>query len=187
MLFDMIVATDMHWGIGKNNNLLTSIPEDMKFFRNITQQRYVVMGRNTKESLPLGFLDQRQNIVISKQLYEKKNNKKEHINQSTSIIYYPNIESFVNDVLTTNSYRGVRPIIIGGGQIYKEFLDRDLVGRIFLTVINNIYDADTFIPNVYDYGFRYDPSHPLNIVTGYENEYVSTNNKDKFTIKTLIK
>ena len=74
-----------------------------------------------------------------------------------------------------------------GAQIYKEFLDRKLVSRIYLTVINNIYDADTFIPNLYGYGFRYEPTHPLNVETGYEKETLSENGKDKFSIRTLIK
>ena len=42
-----IVAVDNKWGIGKNNGLLFSIPEDMKFFRATTTGKTVVMGYNT--------------------------------------------------------------------------------------------------------------------------------------------
>ena len=49
-----IVAVDNKWGIGKNNDLLFSIPEDMKFFRATTLNKVVVMGSNTLKSFPNG-------------------------------------------------------------------------------------------------------------------------------------
>ena len=62
---ELIVAVSEDWGIGKDGNLLFSIPEDMKFFRQTTQGKTVVMGRKTLESLPGGKpLKNRQNIVL---------------------------------------------------------------------------------------------------------------------------
>lgn len=49
-----IVAVDEKWGIGKNNGLLFSIPEDMRFFRETTLNKVVVMGSNTLKSFPGG-------------------------------------------------------------------------------------------------------------------------------------
>lgn len=184
-MFDMIVATDMHWGIGKSNELLTHIPEDMEFFKKITMNRPVIMGRKTRDSLPKGYLDNRTNIVLSRSftqgIYSMPvvNN-----NPNTKIMEYYSIEIFLNDL---SYYGSQRPIVIGGAQIYKEFLDRGLISRIYLTLINNIYDADTFIPDLYAYGFRYDPTDILTDETGYEKERLSKNGKDKFSIKTLIK
>ena len=89
--------------------------------------------------------------------------------------------------LSDLSYYTNKPVVIGGAQIYKEFLDRKLIDRIYLTIVNKIYEADTFIPDLYKYGFRYDPTHPLNVETGYEEEHISENGKDKFSIRTLIK
>ncbi|MBE7083103.1 MAG: dihydrofolate reductase [Clostridiales bacterium] len=64
-----IVAVDKFWGIGKNNDLLFSIPEDMKFFRTTTLNKVVVMGRKTLESFPNGNpLKNRVNIVLSSNL-----------------------------------------------------------------------------------------------------------------------
>ena len=61
-----IVAVDKNWGIGKNNDLLFSIPEDMKFFRETTKGKVVVMGANTLRSFPNGSpLKNRVNIVLS--------------------------------------------------------------------------------------------------------------------------
>ncbi len=60
-----IVAVDKKWGIGKNNGLLFSLPEDMKFFRSTTLGSTVVMGKNTLKSFPGGKpLADRTNIVI---------------------------------------------------------------------------------------------------------------------------
>ena len=61
-----IVAVDKKWGIGKNNDLLFSLKEDMKFFRETTKGKVVVMGANTLRSFPNGNpLKNRINIVLS--------------------------------------------------------------------------------------------------------------------------
>ena len=63
---NVIVAADKNWGIGKNNQLLVSIPADMKFFRQETDGKVVVMGRKTLESFPNGLpLVNRVNIVLT--------------------------------------------------------------------------------------------------------------------------
>ena len=51
---NLIVAVDKNWGIGYQNKLLNSIPEDMKYFRETTTGKVVVMGRKTLESFPNG-------------------------------------------------------------------------------------------------------------------------------------
>ena len=64
---NLIVAVDKNWGIGKGNKLLVSIPSDMKFFRETTSGKVVVMGRKTLESFPNGLpLKNRTNIVLTK-------------------------------------------------------------------------------------------------------------------------
>ena len=63
---NIIVAADSNWGIGKNNQLLVSIPADMKMFRQETTGKVVVMGRKTLESFPGGLpLKNRRNIVLT--------------------------------------------------------------------------------------------------------------------------
>ena len=60
-----IVVVDQKWGIGKNNDLLFSLKEDMKFFRQTTMGKIVVMGSNTLKSFPGGNpLKNRTNIVL---------------------------------------------------------------------------------------------------------------------------
>ena len=53
---NIIVAADKNWGIGRNNQLLVSIPADMKMFREETTGKVVVMGRKTLESFPNGLI-----------------------------------------------------------------------------------------------------------------------------------
>ena len=63
---NLIVAVDKNWAIGKDNKLLVSIPDDMKFFRETTSGKVVVMGRKTLESFPNGKpLKDRVNIVLT--------------------------------------------------------------------------------------------------------------------------
>ena len=61
----LIASADQNWAIGSNNQLLVRIPDDMRFFREITTGKAVVMGRKTKESLPEGILPGRTNIVLT--------------------------------------------------------------------------------------------------------------------------
>ena len=64
---NLIAAVDKNWAIGKNNELLVSIPNDMKMFRQMTTGKVVVMGRKTLESFPNGLpLKHRVNIVLTK-------------------------------------------------------------------------------------------------------------------------
>ena len=63
---NLIVNADKNWGIGKNNELLVHIPNDMKMFRQMTTGKVVVMGRKTLESFTNGMqLPQRTNIVLT--------------------------------------------------------------------------------------------------------------------------
>ena len=64
---NLIVAVDEKWGIGKDGGLLAHLPEDMKYFRETTSGRTVVMGRRTLESFPGGKpLKNRVNMVLSR-------------------------------------------------------------------------------------------------------------------------
>ena len=66
---NLIAAVSKEWGIGKDNKLLFHIPEDMKFFREMTMNKVVVMGRKTLLSFPGSKpLKNRTNIVLSKNL-----------------------------------------------------------------------------------------------------------------------
>lgn len=64
---NIIASADIEWGIGNEGDLLYNIPEDMRFFREMTTGKTVIMGRTTLESLPGSKpLPKRRNIVLSK-------------------------------------------------------------------------------------------------------------------------
>ena len=129
-----IVAADKNWGIGKDNNLLVSIPSDMKNFRALTLGNVVVMGRKTFESLPnQAPLEERDNIVITKD----KNFKAKGVTLVHSLDELDKeLEGFDDD----------RVFVIGGGSIYKQLIDR--CDEVYVTKINYSYKADTYFPDL---------------------------------------
>lgn len=124
---DLILAADRNWGIGKDNGLLVSIPEDMKFFRKTTAGKTVVMGRKTFESLPSGALPKRRNIVLSRKDFSAENT--EHAGSIGEVASL--IRGSEDDVF-----------IIGGAEIYRLFLP--YCDKVYVTRIDHEYDADTF-------------------------------------------
>ena len=128
----IIVATDEKNAIGKNNNLLCHLPNDLKYFKKITDGHPVIMGRKTFESLPKGALPNRRNIVITR-------NKELHFDRCEMCSSVEEAVALCKD----------EPEIffIGGGSVYKEVID--IADKLYLTRIHHRFeDADTFFPLV---------------------------------------
>lgn len=131
---NLIVAVDRNWAIGKDNKLLVSIPDDMKFFRETTTGKVVVMGRKTLESFPNGKpLKNRVNIVLT-----RDNNYK----VSDAIVVHSK-EELLKEL---EKYNTDDVYIIGGESIYRMMLDE--CSRAFVTYVDYAYDADTYFPNL---------------------------------------
>lgn len=131
---NLIVNADKNWGIGKNNELLVNIPNDMKMFRQTTTGKVVVMGRKTLESFPNGKpLPKRTNIVLTRdKSYEVKgavivHSKKELLEELTN-------------------YNDEDIFVIGGESIYRMMLPYCKVA--YVTRTDYAYDADTYFPNL---------------------------------------
>ena len=183
--FDMVVATDLNWAIGYNNELLTHVKQDIEFFKSITPS-VVIMGRKTSDSLPKKYLSGRVNIIISRSYEDKPST--EIIDSCTSIVKLNSIDAVLKYILDNRSqYKRNNISVIGGRQIYLEFLKRDLIDRVFLTTFYKKFEADTYIPNLFTLGFEYNFKHPWHVVTNYENPTKASNNDIEFTIHTLIK
>lgn len=106
----MIVNTDINWGIGKNNDLLFSNKEDMKFFRRTTTGGTVVMGRKTLESFPGGKpLKNRVNIVMT--------NNPDYRN--SEVVVCRNREQLTKAIENAEG----EVFLIGGASMYNEFMD----------------------------------------------------------------
>lgn len=131
---NLIVAVDSNWAIGKDNDLLVSIPADMKFFRETTTNKVVVMGRKTLESFPQGLaLKNRTNIVITRdKSYKVKD-----------AIVVHSIEEALEKVKEFNQED---VYVIGGATIYEQLLPHCTTAHV--TKIDHAYEADTFFPNL---------------------------------------
>lgn len=129
-----IAAVDKNWAIGNKNRLLTSIPADMKFFREKTNGHVVVMGRKTLESFPNGLpLKNRTNIVLTaNRSYQVKDAVIVHTQEEL-------LEELKN-------YDSEEIYIIGGESIYRMMIP--FCDTAYITKIDHSYEADTYFPNL---------------------------------------
>lgn len=127
-IVSIIVAMDEKRGIGLDNQLLCHLPVDLKHFKKITMNKPIIMGHNTYKSIgkPLAG---RLNIVLSR--------------KSLEIPGVKIANSIEDSFLLAANYPEI--VIIGGEQIFKASLP--FVNRIYLTIIHNNFDADTFFPD----------------------------------------
>lgn len=131
---NLIAAVDKNWAIGNKNKLLVSIPADMKFFRETTTGKVVVMGRKTLESFPNGLpLKNRTNIVLT---HDKSYNVKD-------AILVHSMEELREEL---KKYPSEDIYVIGGETIYRQLLDDCDVAHI--TKIEYEFEADAFFPNL---------------------------------------
>lgn len=133
----LIVAMDLDHGIGKNNDLMWHLPADMKFFRETTMNQIVVLGRKNYESIPEKYrpLPNRENAILT---------RNKSFEAEGCVIFHS-----LEECLKFYSNEEERTVfIIGGGEIYKQSLELDVVDEMYITHVNNTYDADTFFPDI---------------------------------------
>lgn len=132
MKISIIAAITENLALGKDNDLLFRIPEDLKRFKRITTGHCIVMGKKTYYSLPLAPLPGRKNIVITR-------DAKENFPGCTVV---HSVEEAIDQMDQENEN-----FIIGGGTVYKEFIPRS--DTMYITWIHeNTEDADTFFPKI---------------------------------------
>jgi len=130
-MISIIVAVSDDWGIGKDNELLWHISEDLKRFKRLTSGNVVIMGKKTWESLPKKPLPNRKNIVITDNLKETFEN---------AITAYS-----IEDSLAKCT-PGEEIFIIGGGSIYRQFLP--MADQLFITHVHRKGPADIYFPEI---------------------------------------
>lgn len=129
-----ILAADKNWGIGYNNRLLVSIPSDMKFFRQTTTGKVVVMGRKTLESYPNGMpLKNRTNIVLT-------GNQNYQVKDAVIVHSEDELMEELKKYNTDDIY------VIGGESVYRMMLP--YCDTVYVTKIDRAFQADTFFPNL---------------------------------------
>ena len=132
----IIVAVDNNWAIGKNNDLLYSVPTDMKFFREKTKENIVMYGYSTLMSFPNGKpLPKRDNIVLTSKTFETPNN----------LTIAHSIEEAFDLIRNIDDDRDV--FVCGGASIYKQLVD--YCDMAYITKINaTTEDATAFMVNL---------------------------------------
>lgn len=129
-MLSIIVAMDKNGLIGKNNDLPWHYPNDLKYFKKITEGKAVLMGYNTYLSIfnRLGkALPNRLNYVLT---------------HKTKLPGDGEIVDDINELI--NNYKQAELFIIGGKSIYEMFINQ--AARLYITHINKEYSGDCFFP-----------------------------------------
>lgn len=121
--------------IGKDNALLWHIPEDFKHFKDLTSGHAIVMGENTYKSIGRP-LPNRTNIILSL--------SSDFIPEGCVVV------RSIDEALSVAKQHETEEIfIIGGASIYKQFIP--MADRLYLTLVDGEYEADTFFPEYGDF------------------------------------
>ena len=130
-MISIIVAVSEDWGIGKDNELLWHISEDLKRFKRLTSGNVVIMGKKTWESLPKKPLPNRKNIVLTDNPHEIIDNAITAYSLDDSLAKCAPVEEI---------------FIIGGGSIYRQFMP--IADRLFITHVHRKAPADIYFPEI---------------------------------------
>lgn len=130
-MITIICAMDKNGLIGSNNKLPWHHPEDIQWFKENTMNTICIMGRNTYESIPNG-LPGRQCYILSKSKFKPKYG-----------VRFP-LKSQILQWMEVGKHYNINYSIIGGAQIYKEFLN--VADRLLITHINKEFEGDVFFP-----------------------------------------
>lgn len=133
-MITMLVAVDKNWAIGNKGDLLIKIPEDIKFFKEITIGNVVIMGRKTLESLPQKKpLKDRVNIVVTQNTDY----------QPEGVIITKSVEEAVEKA---KEFTGKEIYHIGGGKLFHSMME--YCDAAYVTYIDAEHEADTYFPNL---------------------------------------
>lgn len=126
----LIVAVAENNVIGKDNRLLWHLPDDMKWFKKVTANCDVIMGKKTFYSLPEKFrpLPNRKNIVITR---------------SNDMIEGCIMASSIEDAIEKMDAEKEN-FVIGGGNVYEQFMSQ--AQKLYITKVHKSFDGDTYFP-----------------------------------------
>lgn len=159
-MLSIIVATANNNVIGKDNNLLWHISEDLKRFKEITSGNTIIMGRKTFESLP-GILPNRKHIVITRD---------ENFRVDSDMV---EVIHSLDEVLYKYENSTEENFIIGGGEIYKATLP--FAKKLYLTKVKKDFDGDTIFPNINEDEWKIDfnSEEKLDPKSGLKFEFIN--------------
>ena len=147
-MISIVVAYDENFLIGDGPKIPWKLPEDMKHFKETTEGHTVIMGRKTWESIPAKFrpLPKRLNCVLTRREVE------------VPLFYDPLEPTWCNsiEVGIVDSKRHLEEAniyIIGGGEIYRQALEEDVVDEILASEVKGTYEGDVYFPNIREMGW----------------------------------
>jgi dihydrofolate reductase len=136
---NMIVAHERNLGIGYNGHIPWYISEDLRYFRNLTKDSIIVMGRTTYDSIPSNRkpLKDRINIVLT--------TTPDKYRSYDNLVYTNEYQlyNWINHFSKNTDYKKV--FIIGGQEIYKKWINK--VDNLYVTYIDKNYNCNVFFPN----------------------------------------
>ena len=131
-MITIIAAIAKNNALGKDNDLIWHLPADLKRFKKITTGHHILMGRNTFESIGKP-LPNRTTIIITR--------NKNYLKDGCLIAH--SIEEAIDLVENEDDI-----FIIGGAQIYKEAMQKDLIDKLDITLVHHEFEADAFFPDI---------------------------------------
>ncbi len=135
MIISAIAAVANNGTIGRDSDLPWSLPDDLKYFQRTTRGHHVITGRKNYETIPAKYrpLKDRVNIVVTRNAgYE-----------APGALVMGSLEDALEQARTSGESEA---FVIGGGQIYAEALRKDLVDRLYLTLVHADVPGDTHFP-----------------------------------------
>ena len=152
MSFRLIVAMDDSGGIGKNGQIPWRCSSDLRHFSQLTRGNIVVMGRKTWESIGSKPLPCRINCVLSSQDMETPKITHPRYNSdcikpkvATQVVFSKNIDALI-EWLKQHNNNTKMVWIIGGTEIYRQFMERNLISELHISRFPGTFECDTFFP-----------------------------------------
>lgn len=135
MIRTIIVAVADNGVIGKDNDLIWHMPADLKHFKQTTKGHMLVMGRKSFEAVGIGGLPGRLNMIVTR-------------NTSYAAEGCLVFNSLEESLALAEQHRQEEVFILGGGEIYRQSLEKDLVDKLIITEIHGEFEGDTTFPAV---------------------------------------
>lgn len=135
MKVSLIVAKAENEAIGKDNDLIWHLRDDMRYFSKTTKGHHVIMGRKNYDSIPDKYrpLPDRTNVIVTRNTdFEAKD----------CVV----VNSIKEGLEIAEKNGDEEAFIIGGGQIYKTSLEENMLDKLYITYVHHSFDADVFFP-----------------------------------------
>ncbi|HEX7672844.1 MAG TPA: dihydrofolate reductase [Bdellovibrio sp.] len=151
MILTHVVACSENRVIGNKGDIPPwNLAEDMKFFKDTTKGHIMIMGRKTFDSFNGRALPNRYHIVITRNPSEHSFNAPE----TSPVVFVASLEEAVAHAKPLTAKWGDEVFIIGGGEIYKQSLEKNLTDKIYLTLVHREFHGDTHYPEIDEKVFK---------------------------------